>query len=191
MAAITIHTIAQYLETIAPSAYQEDYDNVGLLVGNPANKVTGILLCLDITPAVLQEAKAKACNLVLAHHPIVFKPIKKLTSQSLEGACIMQAIKNNIALYALHTNLDNMRYGVNHALATQLGLQDPQVLAPKPGLWSQLTTLVPAAAATSVRRALHQAGAGMLGKYMQCSFTSSGTGAFLPLPGAKPQAGTG
>jgi len=185
-----IEDIVCYLEKIVPLAYQEDYDNAGLVVGELATPVTGILICLDITESVLKEAKVKNCNLIIAHHPIIFRSISKLTSESYVGRCITQAIKQDIALYGLHTNLDNLAHGVNEQIAQTLCLNDLTVLLPKTGTLRQLTTFVPYSSIDLVLQALHAAGAGHLGDYTHCSFATKGTGSFRPTLAAHPYIGT-
>ncbi len=185
-----IEDIVRYLEQIAPLAYQEGYDNAGLVVGELATPVTGILICLDITESVIEEAKVKNCNLIIAHHPIIFRPISKLTSENYVGRCITHAIKQDIALYGLHTNLDNLAHGVNEQIAKTLCLDDLTVLLPKTGTLRQLTTFVPYSSVDSVLQALHAAGAGHMGDYTHCSFVAKGTGSFRPTSTAYPYIGT-
>lgn len=132
MPAITIRALTSYLDSIAPPVYQESYDNVGLLVGNPDDEVKGVLICLDSTEAVVEEALAKSCNIVVAHHPIIFKGLKRLTGHNYVERTVLKAIKNDVAIYAIHTNLDNMYYrGVNAKIAEVLGLTGTRLLAPK------------------------------------------------------------
>ena len=127
-----IRSVIQYLESLAPPAYQESYDNAGLIVGYPDTEITGVLCCLDSTEAVVAEAVAKNCNLIVAHHPIVFKGLKRFNGRNYVERVVMQAIKNDIAVYAIHTNLDNMLYrGVNTRIGEQLGLQNTRILTPK------------------------------------------------------------
>lgn len=127
-----IHDITHYLHTIAPAHLQEDYDNAGLIVGNPATEVTGVLLCLDTTESVVDEAIAKNCNLIIAHHPIVFRGLKRFNGSTYVERTVMKAIKNDIAIFAIHTNLDNVLHkGVNGKIAHKLGLNHPIILAPK------------------------------------------------------------
>jgi dinuclear metal center YbgI/SA1388 family protein len=186
-----IKEIAAYLETIAPLAYQEGYDNAGLLVGEASREVTGILLALDSTEAVLDEAMAKGCNLVVAHHPIVFKGLKKFTGKNYVERVVIKAIQNNIAIYVCHTNLDNvLKNGVNGKIAEKLGLSQTRILAPQQGLLKKLHTFVPQTHKNSVAQALFEAGAGALGNYTECSFQLEGTGTFKGEQGANPHVGT-
>ncbi len=129
-----VQDIISILEAIAPSHLQESYDNAGLIVGDPATEVTGILFCLDSTESVVEEALALGCNLVVAHHPIVFRGLKRFNGSSYVERTIMQAIRKNVAIYAIHTNLDNVYHqGVNAKIAEKLGLLDTRILLPKPG----------------------------------------------------------
>jgi dinuclear metal center YbgI/SA1388 family protein len=160
------------------------------VVGEPSVPVTGVLICLDITELVLQEAKAKACNLIIAHHPIIFRPIRKLTGKNYAERCIIYAIKQNIAIYTLHTNFDNVFQGVNRQMAQTLGLNNLSTLLPKPGTLSQLTTFAPHASIDAVLQALHAAGAGRIGNYTHCNFVTTGIGSFQPTSTANPYRGT-
>ena len=187
---VKVKDIINHLEQIAPLAYQESYDRAGILVGDASTTVTGVLICLDITEAVLHEAKAQNCNLVIAHHPIIFQPIKKLTGSNHVERCIIQAIRQDLAIYTIHTNLDNVVQGVNKHLAQQLALQHPGILLPKSSTLCKLTTFVPQSAIEQVLQALHQAGAGHIGDYTHCSFVSTGIGSFRPTAVASPYIGT-
>ncbi|MBO9150720.1 Nif3-like dinuclear metal center hexameric protein [Chitinophaga sp. GCM10012297] len=175
---MTIREIIQVIEGFAPLSYQEHYDNAGLLFGRPEWEVKGALLTLDATEAVLDEALEKGCNLVIAHHPIVFGGLKKITGRNYVERVAIKAIKNDIAVYAAHTNLDNVRAGVSAMMAERLGLTHTRVLDPKRELLCKLYTFVPAADAEIVRNALFAAGAGHIGKYSECSFYHEGTGTF-------------
>jgi dinuclear metal center YbgI/SA1388 family protein len=172
-----IKDITSFLETLAPPAYQEDYDNAGLITSHE-NELTGVLVTLDCTEAVIEEAIARKCNLVVAHHPIVFKGLKKITGQNYVEKTVIRAIKNDIAIYAIHTNLDHVQQGVNKRIADILGLTNQRILSPKTGLLSKLYTYVPLANANEVRSALFEAGAGQIGNYDECSFNVEGTGTF-------------
>lgn len=182
--------IVSHLESFAPLSYQESYDNCGFQAGEPDTEITGILFSLDITEPVLDEAVAKGCNMVIAHHPIIFSGLKKLTGRNYVERVVMQALRQNIVLYAAHTNLDNVRAGVNHMISAKLGLRDTKILAPKSDSLLKLFTTVPKEAATALREALFAAGAGEIGDYHECSFTVSGTGTFRPGVEANPTIGT-
>jgi len=184
-----IRHLAAHMEQLAPLAYQESYDNAGLIVGDPNTDITGVLVALDATEAVIDEAIAKGCNVVVAHHPIVFKGLKKLTGRNYVERAVVKAIKSDVALYAAHTNLDNVVGGVNFKIAEKLGLQNVQILAPKTQVLTQLVTFVPIADTQRVLDALHEAGAGQIGKYENCSFRVEGTGAYQAGPDANPVLG--
>ncbi|MFM7855866.1 MAG: Nif3-like dinuclear metal center hexameric protein, partial [Flammeovirgaceae bacterium] len=169
--------------------YQESYDNNGLIVGNPTATVTGVLVTLDCLEEVVDEAIDTKCNLIVAHHPIVFNGLKKLTGQNHIERTVIKAIKNDVAIYAIHTNLDNVDWGVNKKIADQLGLTNTKILAPKIGSLLKLTTFVPHQNKDAVINALHEAGAGNIGNYAYCSFQLAGEGTFLPKENAKPNVG--
>lgn len=173
-----IKDITNCLETLAPLSLQESYDNCGLIVGNPQQEVTKALLCLDAIELVVDEAIATGCNLIIAHHPIVFSGIKKLNGKNYIERVVIKAIKHDIAIYAIHTNLDNVVNGVNRKIAEKLGLQKLQILSPKKQLLKKLATYVPVVDAEKVRSALFASGAGNIGNYANCSFNVAGTGTF-------------
>lgn len=175
-----IKQIIQFLETLAPSAFQENYDNCGLLTGDPHWQCTGILCTLDTLENIVDEAVEKNCNLIVSHHPIIFSGIKKLNGKNYVERTVIKAIKNDIAIYAIHTNLDNVRLGVNKKIADKIGLINQQILSPKNNLLSKLVTYAPAANAGEVRNALFAAGGGNIGNYSECSFFSEGKGTFKP-----------
>lgn len=181
--------ITHYLECIAPLSYQEAYDNSGLIVGQPDDEVSKALISLDCTEAVVDEAIAKGCNLIISHHPIVFKGLKRFNNKNYVERTVIKAIKNNIALYAIHTNLDNVTGGVSSKIADKLGLVDQAILSPKSGLLKKLVVYVPRANVEEVRQALFDAGAGSIGDYDQCSYNTAGYGTFRPMDGAKPAIG--
>ena len=188
---LLIKDIITHLETVAPPAYQEDYDNAGLIVGDPGAEVKGVLVCLDALEEVVEEAVRLGCNLVVAHHPIVFKGLKKLSGQDYVTRTVVKAIKNDVAIYAAHTNLDAVyRNGVNGKIAERLGLTNTKILAPKRGALMKLTTFAPTESAPKVLKALHAAGAGRIGDYKDCSFSVDGVGAFTPTGGANPFVGS-
>jgi dinuclear metal center YbgI/SA1388 family protein len=167
-----------YLETLAPAAYQEDYDNAGLIVGNPEQEVHQALISLDCTEAVVDEAIANGCQVIISHHPIVFRGLKKFNGKTYVERVVEKAIRKNIALFAIHTNLDNVLHGVNAKICETLGLKNCRVLAPKSGLLKKLVTYVPFMHADVVRNALFEAGAGNIGNYSECSFNAAGSGTF-------------
>lgn len=185
-----IKDITRYLETIAPSAYQESYDNSGLLVGSPDDEVEKALICLDSIEEVIDEAIAAGCGLVIAHHPIVFSGLKRFNGKNYIERVVMKAIKNNIAIYAIHTNLDNvLKDGVNAMICEKLGLENTYILAPKKELLRKLVVFCPKDHAEAVRSAMFAAGAGAIGDYDECSFNLDGTGTFRANEGADPFVG--
>jgi len=156
-----IKALTQYLETIAPASYQESYDNAGLIVGDPETKITGVLICLDSVEAVIEEAIDKNCNVIVAHHPIVFRGLKKLNGKNYVERVIIKAIQYEIAIYAIHTNLDNVYHqGVNGKIAEQLGLINTRILAPK-SFSKKLQIFAPATHSQKIREALYNAGGGI------------------------------
>ncbi|TAL57188.1 MAG: Nif3-like dinuclear metal center hexameric protein [Bacteroidetes bacterium] len=126
-----IKTITSHLESIAPLSLQEEYDNSGLIIGNVEDEVEGALICIDCTEAIVDEAIKKKCNLIIAHHPIVFRGIKKITGSNYVERVLLKAIQNNISIYAIHTNLDNVSIGVNKRICEKLGLNNYKILVPK------------------------------------------------------------
>jgi dinuclear metal center YbgI/SA1388 family protein len=185
MAAI-IKDVTSRLEQMAPKFYQEDYDNNGLITGNPSAPVTGVLVTLDCTEAVVDEAIQQNCNLIVAHHPILFKGIKKLTGQNYVERTLIKAIQNNVAIYAIHTNLDNVHIGVNKKIAEQIGLINLKILAPRSNTLLKLVTFIPQDHVENVLNHLYAAGAGQIGNYKNCSFSVVGEGTFLPTGSANP-----
>ncbi|MCI0921577.1 Nif3-like dinuclear metal center hexameric protein [Sphingobacterium rhinopitheci] len=184
-----IKDITSYLESIAPLSYQESYDNSGLIVGNSNDVVNKILISLDCTEDVVQEAIDKGCDLIISHHPIVFKGLKRFNNANYVERTVIKAIKNNIALYAIHTNLDNVLGGVSSKIAKKLALSNQAILSPKSGLMKKLVVYVPRANVEEVRKALFEAGAGAIGDYDECSYNTAGYGTFRPLDGASPAIG--
>lgn len=173
-----ISEIIQALESLAPPAYQEDYDNAGLLTGDPQWEASNALLTLDATEEVVSEAIDRQCNLIIAHHPVIFRGLKKLAGNSYVTRTVIKAIKNDIAIYAAHTNLDNMQHGVNHMICRKIGLEDLRILSPVRHSLKKLYTFAPVGHADAVRQALFDAGAGNIGHYREASFNSKGTGTF-------------
>ncbi|GAA4782360.1 Nif3-like dinuclear metal center hexameric protein [Olivibacter ginsenosidimutans] len=184
-----LKALIDYLESLAPLAYQETYDNAGLIVGHPNQEIHQAIVALDCTEEVIEEAVSKQCNLIIAHHPIVFKGLKRFNGQTYVERVVMKAIKHGIALYAIHTNLDNMYHGVNRKIAEKLGLEQLSILSPKADLLSKLVVFVPSDHVETVRTALFQAGAGDIGNYSECSFGTTGSGTFKAQEGANPYVG--
>jgi dinuclear metal center YbgI/SA1388 family protein len=182
--------LIKHLEEYAPLNYQEDYDNSGLLTGDVNQEITAALVALDCVEEIVDEAIAKGCNLIITHHPIVFRGLKKLTGKNYVERVVLKAIKNNIALYAIHTNLDSVHNGVNGVICKRLGLREAKILNPREGLLKKLVTFCPAAQATRLREALFAAGAGNIGNYGDCSFNADGTGTYKAGADTEPFAGT-
>lgn len=184
-----IADIIRFLETLAPPSLQEGYDNAGLLTGVGNWECTGILVSLDATEEVVLEAKTRGCNLIVAHHPIVFGGLKRITGRNYVERAVIASIKNDIAIYAIHTNLDNILTGVNGRMAEKLGLTNCRILQPKTGLLKKLFCFVPITHAEFVRGAIFEAGGGHIGKYSECSFNASGKGTFKASEGSNPFVG--
>jgi dinuclear metal center YbgI/SA1388 family protein len=184
-----IAEIVQHLEQIAPPALQESYDNPGLLTGHNSWECTGALISLDATEPVIREAISKKCNLVIAHHPILFRGIKKITGSDYVQKALITSIKNDVAIYAIHTNLDNVLHGVSGKMADILGLVNVEALSPKENALEKLFTFVPVEDAAKVRKAIFDAGAGNIGNYSECSFNMEGTGTYTAQSGADPYIG--
>ena len=173
-----IQDVINYLEDYAPLAYAEDFDNVGLLVGDKKQKLTGVLVTLDTLEAVVDEAISNNCNLIVSFHPIIFKGLKKLTGKTYVERTVQKAIKNDIAIYAIHTALDNHVNGVNDMICEQLKLENRKILIPQAETIKKLTTFVPKAEAQSLRESLFKVGAGAIGNYNNCSFNIEGIGTY-------------
>ena len=185
----TVSQLAAALEAWAPKALQESYDNTGLMVGNPSDAVRGVLTTLDVTQEVLQEALDRQCNVVLAHHPLIFSGLKRLAEADATQRLVAFALRNNLNIMALHTSLDNVLHGVNAKLAEKLGLQEPRILDPKQGLLEKLEVYVPNTHVAAVKEALFAVGAGEVGAYDHCSFSVPGTGTFRAGKNANPFVG--
>lgn len=171
--------IIEELERIAPPSLQEDYDNSGLIVGSADADIHKALLCLDSTEEVIDEAIREGCNLIVSHHPIVFRGLKRFSGSNYVERAVIKAIKNDIAIYACHTNLDNvLAHGVNSKIAGKLGLNHTRILRPGKGALVKLSVFVPLEQKESVLNALFEAGAGDIGNYSECSFSTVGTGTF-------------
>jgi len=176
-----ISDIIGKLEEWAPPSFQENYDNAGLICGDSSSEITGALVCLDSVEDTINEAIQLKCNLIIAHHPIVFKGLKTLTGKTYVERTIIKAIKNDICIFAMHTNLDSVITGVNYKIGTLLGIQNLQILAPQKNTLEKLVTYCPIDSAEQLRSQLFQNGAGKLGNYDSCSFNSEGTGTFKGL----------
>lgn len=183
-----VKDVTKYLEKIVPLHLQESYDNSGLQVGDYKSEVKGILVSLDVTLEVIDDAINQQCNLIVAHHPIIFGEIKNVTKSSLTGSIVFKAIKNNINIYAIHTNLDNVPNGVNSKIAEVIGLKRKKILLPKQNLL-KLVVFVPESHSEKVSQALFRSGAGNIGNYKNCIFSSTGEGSFLPKSGSNPYMG--
>ncbi len=184
-----IQDVVLYLESLAPLRLQESYDNAGLLTGDASQQVRGVLVSLDCTEAVIDEAIAKNCNLVVCHHPLIFKGLKKLTGAGYVERTVIKSIQSGVAIYAIHTNLDNVAQGVNGRIAEKLGLINPHILQPKEELLRKLAVFCPHTHAEVVREALFAAGAGHIGNYSECSFNLEGYGTFKAGAGTDPYIG--
>ncbi|MCW3119556.1 MAG: NGG1p interacting factor 3 protein [Chitinophagaceae bacterium] len=184
-----ISDVISFLESLADPALQENYDNAGLIIGNDDRECRGILVSLDGTEEVIQEAILKKCNLIVAHHPIIFSGLKKINGKNYVEKAVIAAIKNDIAIYAIHTNLDNIAKGVSGRMAYMLGLEEVSVLAGKKATLKKLITFVPVDHADGVRDAIFAAGAGYIGNYSDCSFNAEGTGTFKGEEGTSPYVG--
>jgi dinuclear metal center YbgI/SA1388 family protein len=184
-----IKDVIQQLEQWAPKAFQESYDNSGIQTGNSSIELTGVLISLDVTEKVVDEAIQSKCNLIVSHHPLLFKGVKSITGKNDIERCLIKAIKHDITLYAIHTNLDHVANGVNYKICQLLELQNLQTLAPKANLLSKLITYVPIEDKETVLSALFEAGAGKIGNYSSCAFRTDGVGSFKPNSSAKPVIG--
>ena len=184
-----IKEIISVLEEMAPLAYAEDFDNVGLLVGDQDTEATGVLVCHDALENIIDEAIAKKCNLVVCFHPILFSGLKKITGKNYVERAVIKAIKNDIAIYAVHTALDNHQQGVNKIFCDSLELINTKILIPKQHFIRKLVTFTIAENAEAVRNALFDAGAGTIGNYENCSFNSKGIGTYMGNEHSNPQIG--
>lgn len=186
---MTVKDITNYIEELAPLSYAEDFDNVGLLIGDYNTKVTGVLVTLDTLEETIDEAITKNCNLIVSFHPIIFSGLKKINGNNYVERVVLKAIKNDIAIYATHTALDNSNNGVSAKMAEVLGLENTQILIPKKNQIKKLTTYVPFAEADSLREKLFEAGAGNIGNYSNCSFNTEGKGSYKGNKNSNPTVG--
>lgn len=181
--------LLEHLEELSPLAYSEDFDNTGLLVGDPHAEIKGILIAHDTLEAVVDEAIELGCNLIVSFHPIIFSGLKKLTGKTYVERAVIKAIQHQIAIVAVHTALDNSWNGVNAGMCNALGLVNRRILVPKAGLISKLTTYIPKEQAAKLRQKLFEAGGGQIGNYSDCSFNLEGEGTFRPNQLANPTLG--
>lgn len=184
-----VQDIIQAIEAYAPPAYQEGYDNSGLQLGNRQDEVKAVLIALDVTEAVLDEAMQRGANMIVAHHPLLFSGLKQISGRNYIERIVMKAIKNDINIYACHTNMDNVRNGVNAKICEKLGLQNTTILAPMADSLYKLYTYAPVETAAAIRDAMFAAGAGEIGRYNECSFNTPGKGTFRPGEGTNPAIG--
>lgn len=173
-----IKEVIQVLEEMAPLSLQESFDNAGLQVGDPDTEVSSCLICLDVTEEVIDEAISEKCNLIISHHPLIFKGIKSLTGANYIERCIIKACRNDLSIYSAHTNIDNAWNGVNFKIAEKIGLTNVKILSEQENMLLKLVTYVPTGHADNVRKALFDAGAGHIGNYDACSFNLPGEGTF-------------
>ncbi len=185
-----IRNIVGVLEDMAPKALQESYDNSGLSVGDPNTPASGVLCTLDVTEEVIEEAIEKKLNLIISHHPVIFQGIKSLTGSNAVENIVIKAIKNDIALYAAHTNFDNISSGVNSVICNKIGLRNCKILSPAKEKLVKLTTFVPEGSLNEVRNAIFEAGAGSIGNYDYCSYNIDGYGTFRGNQGTTPYVGS-
>ena len=184
-----IKEVTNYLESLVPLSSSESYDNCGLIVGNEEDEIQKVLISLDCIESTIDEAIEKGCNLIIAHHPIIFQGLKKLNGNNYVERTVIKAVKNDISIYAIHTNLDNYQFGVNREIGERLGLSDLKVLHPKNNVLSKLVCYCPTINSELVLDAMFNAGAGEIGKYSNCSFKIKGVGTFLPGEDANPYSG--
>ena len=184
-----LRNIVQHLETIAPISYQESYDNAGLILGDKNREINSALITLDVTEEVVDEAISLGCDLIISHHPLIFKGIKRITGSSEVERCLIKAIKNDLAIYAAHTNLDSITGGVNSKICDKIGLVKCRILSPAKNQLIKLVTYIPEDHLETVRSAIFSAGAGVIGNYDQCSYSARGSGTFRGNEGSNPFAG--
>jgi len=185
-----IKEVIQFLEQKYPLHWQEDFDNCGIQCGDKEHNITGIVVCFDMSEAVIDEAIAKGANMVISHHPIIYKTgLKKIEPTNRVGKIIIKALENKILLYSMHTNIDSGKGGGNVLFAQKLGLQKLTVLSPKENQFCKLVVFVPSESSVLLKEALFRAGCGNIGNYSHCSYSCEGVGSFKPLAGANPHIG--
>ena len=181
-----LNDLTSYLDSVVPLSFQEDYDNSGLQIGSPEREISSVMITLDVTEEVIHEAISKKCDVLVSHHPLIFKPLKRITCKSFTERILYEAVKNDIAVYSAHTNLDAFSDGVSRKMAEKIGLEEITVLSPSANKLVKLVTYIPESHLEIVRNALFDAGAGVIGNYDKCGFASSGTGSFRANEMAKP-----
>ncbi len=181
--------LCSYLDSAVPLSFQEGYDNSGLQIGQPDKEINSALLTVDVTEEVIAEAKNEGCEIIVSHHPVIFHALKKITGKSFTEKIVLSAIRNDIAIYSSHTNLDNAPNGVNAKMAEKIGLVNIKVLSPLKNKLLKLVTFIPEDHVLKVRDAIFNAGAGVIGKYDRCGFTVSGEGSFRAGEGTIPFVG--
>ena len=186
---MNVKSICELIEEVAPLSLQESYDNAGLLVGDSQMEINSVLISIDVTEEVLEEAIRKNCNMIVSHHPLIFSGLKRLAGQNEVQRCVTKAIKNDIAIYAAHTNMDNVIQGVSGKMAEKIGLRNIQILQPKQNALLKLITFVPQLYSHAIREAIFEAGAGQIGNYDSCSFNADGVGSFRANEKARPFVG--
>ena len=186
---MNVKSICDLIEEVAPLSLQESYDNAGLLVGDAQMEINSVLVSIDITEEVIEEAIRKNCQMIVSHHPLIFNGLKRLTGQNDVQRCVATAIKNDIAIYAAHTNLDNVLNGVSGKMAEKIGLKNIRILQPKQDRLLKLITYVPHLYADKIRKAIFEAGAGQIGNYDSCSFNAEGVGTYRANENARPFVG--
>jgi len=184
-----IKEITTCIEKLAPRELQEPYDNAGLIIGDAETEVSKALVCIDVAEKVIDEAVTNKCNLIISHHPLIFKGLTQINNKSYIGRCVIKAIQNNIAIYAAHTNLDSVIGGVNSKLCEKLGIINTRILKPKNDVLKKLVTFCPTDNADVVRKALFDSGCGHIGNYDSCSYNVHGSGTFRALEGSNPHVG--
>jgi len=186
---MNLHEIISFFEEVAPFSLQESYDNSGLQTGNPTMEISGALICLDVTVEVIEEALQHKLNLIISHHPLVFHPVKSLTGKNATEKMLIKAIKNDLAILSVHTNIDAVVPGVNDKIADKLGLTNRRILQSAEELLLKLAFFVPVNDAEKVRDSVFKAGAGVIGEYDNCSFNTPGTGTFRASENTNPHVG--
>ena len=181
-----IQELVSYLDNLIPAGLQEDYDNAGFLLGNVQDEISGVLISIDLTPEVVEEAVKKHCNLIVTHHPFIFSGIKRITPSNTSGKMIFRLIEQHISVYSAHTNLDNLCCGVNHMLARHLGLENCMILSPMNNMLKKIEIYCPESHCEQLKAELFAAGAGRLGKYEKCAYTQTVEEEFNACEGATP-----